>query len=406
MSSILKSIGFLVLITFGVSAYLYYSHALPETAVDFIERTHDEEINLPQSSGKPSIVDSDLVYFDEPHEQDGVLTMIDFTKTEVVAPHRDDIQPLDSPVFVTAQSADKWLSDEEKVALFRGSRGTLVAYPLMMLRWHQVVTDDVDGVPLMITFDPLSGVLAAYDRRVDDREFHFGTTGKVFNGNSLLFDRETESIWQQINGKSVSGLLLNKQLPLLSVQMMEWGSVKDLYSEVQVLSKNSVIGNDYSVNPYGNYELIHDIYYKVARLNDLFHPKSLTIALSVSGNTSILRKIYLLQDLKKIGVVNERINGVSLVILYDYRTDSVDVFDRMRKSDDQSAGSYVFRLENGHITSREGEWNITADGLVLSNDDSEMVVLKRVPFEYSYWFSWMSFYPDSRVFTTRIEEDS
>ncbi len=57
---------------------------------------------------------------------------------------RDGIPSIDSPKFILAAEAD-WLFPDSRV------------YPLAILNWHEIVNDNVGGVPVSITFCPLCG---------------------------------------------------------------------------------------------------------------------------------------------------------------------------------------------------------------------------------------------------------
>jgi hypothetical protein len=79
------------------------------------------------------------------------------------------------------------------------------AYPLQILVWHEIVNDVVDGAPVLVTFCPLCNTAIAFERTVDGRVFDFGTTGRLRFSNLIMYDRQTETWWQQANSEAIAG---------------------------------------------------------------------------------------------------------------------------------------------------------------------------------------------------------
>ena len=113
--------------------------------------------------------------------------------------------PVAAPVF------DVELAGQEPVVVAtvgNTSRG----YPLRFLMWHGVVNDVLAGVPVVVTYDPISGTSRVFDRRAGGRTYAFGLTGFLRDGNALLYDTETETWWQQLSGRALVGALTGRQL--------------------------------------------------------------------------------------------------------------------------------------------------------------------------------------------------
>jgi len=121
-------------------------------------------------------------------------------------PPKDGIPALDAPRFVTVSEADAWLKPNEPVISFQiGSDAR--AYPIQMLIWHEIVNDTVGGVPVAVTFCPLCNTAIVFERTVSGRVLDFGTTGRLRFSNLLMYDRQTESWWQQAIGQAIIGQL-------------------------------------------------------------------------------------------------------------------------------------------------------------------------------------------------------
>jgi len=136
-------------------------------------------------------------------------------------PRKDGIPPLDHPKFVGAAEASTWLKPAEPViALTVGAESR--AYPMQILIWHEIVNDTVGGVPVTVTFCPLCYTAIAFDRRAAGRILDFGTTGDLRKSDLVMYDRQTESWWQQAVGRAIVGDLTGTQLTILPAGIVSW----------------------------------------------------------------------------------------------------------------------------------------------------------------------------------------
>jgi hypothetical protein len=114
-------------------------------------------------------------------------------------PPPDGIPPVDRPRFVAAHEVG-WLAKAEPVAVVETGRETK-AYPLQLLVWHEIVNDTVGGVPVAVTYCPLCNTAVSFRRPVVDSEATtFGTSGKLYKYNLVMYDRATRSLWPQALG--------------------------------------------------------------------------------------------------------------------------------------------------------------------------------------------------------------
>jgi hypothetical protein len=108
-------------------------------------------------------------------------------------PPPDGIQAIDEPRFERAGDID-WLDDAEAV-LSVTVEGETRGYPVQVLMWHEIVNDSIAGVPVAATYCPLCNSGVTFDRRVGDRVLDFGTSGRLYASNLVMYDRQTESLW-------------------------------------------------------------------------------------------------------------------------------------------------------------------------------------------------------------------
>ena len=127
----------------------------------------------------------------------------DFTKHSVPfaeirsgGPSKDGIPPIDAPKFALVPDVTDIGKSEPVIGLT--INGQIVAYPVRLLIWHEIVNDTVAGIPVTITFCPLCNAAIVFDRRLDGKVLDFGTTGKLRKSDLIMWDRQTESWWQYI----------------------------------------------------------------------------------------------------------------------------------------------------------------------------------------------------------------
>ena len=125
-----------------------------------------------------------------------------FEEIESGGPPKDGIPAIDRPRFVSQKEAARWLDAREPVIVFE-HRGEARAYPLQILMFHEIVNDTVGSTPVAVTFCPLCNASIVFDRRLDGAVLDFGTTGKLRKSDLVMYDRQTESWWQQFTGKGI-----------------------------------------------------------------------------------------------------------------------------------------------------------------------------------------------------------
>ena len=128
---------------------------------------------------------------------DFAKSTIDFSEVMSGGPPKDGIPAIDTPQFKTVSEIDDIQDREPVISL--AINGDARAYPLRVLTWHEIANDTVGGVPVAVTFCPLCNAAIVFDRRLaDGRVLDFGTTGKLRNSDLVMYDRQTESWWQQL----------------------------------------------------------------------------------------------------------------------------------------------------------------------------------------------------------------
>ena len=166
-------------------------------------------------------------------------------------PPKDGIPSIDAPKFVPV--ADAGLDDREPVIGLEID-GDARAYPLSILTWHEIVNDTVGDRPVIVTYCPLCNAALVFDRTVAGEPVEFGTTGKLRNSDLVMYDRASESWWQQFTGEAIAGERLGDRLELLPSRLESWADFRERHPDGRVLVPNDPNFRDYGRNPYVGYD--------------------------------------------------------------------------------------------------------------------------------------------------------
>ncbi len=184
----------------------------------------------------------------------------DFGKTSVGSweeirsggPPRDGIPAIDNPAFIFVTEEDR-LGDREPVVTVEMEGATPRTYPIRYLTWHEIVNDEVGGVPIAVTYCPLCNSAPVFDRRVDGAVLSFGVTGKLRASNLLMYDRESESWWQQATAEGIVGAYTGAKLVQVPAWMESWAEYRARNPGGLVMDEPDW-SRDYGANPYVGYD--------------------------------------------------------------------------------------------------------------------------------------------------------
>lgn len=279
----------------------------------------------------------------------GVKYLVDPKKIVSGGPPKDGIPSIDNPKYVTMKEANEWIEDNELVLAIE-YKGVKRVYPLQIMVWHEIVNDEIAGDPILITYCPLCGSGIAYERTIDGEEVEFGTSGKLYNSNLVMYDRETNTYWTQIDGLAIVGELTGTKLNPISIDTVVWRDWKRLHSSAEVLSQQTGYTRPYGVDPYGSYYEDSFLFSPVEARDDRVHPKTVIFGIEVNG----VYKAYIETDLKELKTIEDTVGGALIKVERD------------------DAGIVkITNLETG-----------------------EEIVKER-----DFWFAWYAFHPDTELYS-------
>ncbi len=184
----------------------------------------------------------------------------DFSQTSVAdwseilsgGPPKDGIPALSNPGFIPVLDEAR-IDGREPVITLELAGQTPRAYPIRYLTWHEIVNDNPGGVPVAVTFCPLCNSALVFDRRVEGAVLSFGVSGKLRNSDMVMYDRETESWWQQAIGTGIVGEYTGTELQQIPSWMESWSEFTARNPGGLVMDEPAY-NRSYGRNPYVRYD--------------------------------------------------------------------------------------------------------------------------------------------------------
>lgn len=179
-------------------------------------------------------------------------TSVPFDEILSGGPPKDGIPALDAVEIIPVGSETR-LADAEPVMVLELDGAEARAWPIRYLTWHEIVNDEVAGVPVAVTFCPLCNAGMIFDRRLDGQVLSFGVSGKLRHSDMIMYDRQTESWWQQALGEGIVGAMTGKMLTQLPGWMESWGAFRARNPDGLVMGEPDW-PRSYGRNPYVGYD--------------------------------------------------------------------------------------------------------------------------------------------------------
>ena len=275
--------------------------------------------------------------------------------------------------------------------------------------FHEITNDIVGGIPVVVNYCPLCNSAIVFDRRLDYEETHylldFGVSGMLRKSNLAMWDRQTESWWQQFTGEALVGKLTGAELKEISSMLTSLNDFFENYPSGKVLSTETGHFKEYGTNPYTGYDNPENT--KPFLFKDKVDERLPAMERIVNIQIDEEYKIYPYSVIQKEGVINDVFNKEAIVLFFSSKT--VSVLDKASIKDSKEIGSVtVFfpQIDNKILTFRKSNsnymdeqtaslWSITGtcfDGHYKGR------VLRPIPHGNHFAFSWFAFYPDSEIY--------
>ncbi|MEX0785753.1 MAG: DUF3179 domain-containing protein [Dehalococcoidia bacterium] len=317
-------------------------------------------------------------------------------------PAKDGIRSLDNPALVSVAEGVDVFDDREPVIAVE-INGEARAYPLGILTRHEIANDVVGGVPVAVTFCPLCNSAIVFDRTLDGVLYEFGVSGVLRNSDLVMYDRQTETWWQQFTGEAIVGELTGALLDVVPSNTVSWADFRSAYPDAQVLSRDTGFAISYGFNPYVGYDSNDSPFLFRGEFDPRLSPIERVVGVDLGGE-AIAYPFTLLEEER---VIHDVVAGTDIVVFHQPGTASALDLSMISEARDVGAAavyepraggrSLTFHATNdGFVDDQTGSmWNIlgkATDGPLAGEQ------LTAVVHGDHFWFAWAAFKPETAVF--------
>lgn len=313
-------------------------------------------------------------------------------------PGKDGIPSLDFPDFVTASEADERLTDDE-IVIGLYINGVAKAYPYNILNWHEIANDAFGDQKVSITYCPLTGSGILYKlENLDDTTL--GVSGKLYENNLIMYDRNTDSYYSQMIGSGIMGENLGLNLERGVTVETTYGAWKAMYPDTLVLSRSTGFTRNYDRYPYGGYYTDNSIYFPSSfrsdpsPIADFYETKTLTLVLDILDTTNLISFNELVLDpaFEIDGAAIFFDQGARTALAFDniLSDGTVLTFSADEKFDKDGFGLQTFTDLNTGST-----WNILGEAI---DGNLEGTKLAQLVSYNAFWFATVAFFPNATVY--------
>ncbi len=317
-------------------------------------------------------------------------------------PPKDGIPPIDKPDFAPAGAVD-WLAADAPVIVVQLA-DVARAYPLEILVWHEIVNDTLGGVPVVVTFCPLCNAALVFDRRVAGKTLDFGTTGWLRLSDLVMYDRLTESWWQQFTGQAVVGKMNGAKLTQIPAQIIGFGDFRAAWPAGEVLTRRTGHRRRYGENPYVGYDSMRQNPLLPEHEDSRLPPMERVLAAQVGK----MQRVYPFTVIAKRGLIHDRM-GETPVVVFARKKGMRSALDRepiARSKRLPAANVFIARsggqeldcvIDGDGFRDRQtgSRWNLLGhaiDGPLAGQR------LQALPGGIHFAFAWLAFKPDSEIY--------
>ena len=313
------------------------------------------------------------------------------------------IRPIDVPDFVSVAAAASIIADETPVIVIDYYPNYERAYPLNIMAAHEIVNDTIGDLPIAVTFCPLCNSAIVYERRINGEILRLGVSGNLYGNNFLMYDDLTESWWYQFTGEAVIGDYTGEVLTIVPSQQFGFATYAARYPDGQVLIGDAERPNmNYDVSPYPGYDENGMPPLDSQDYDSRLEPMARVLASTVEGT----QVAYAFDHLRDVGVVNDEVNGHSIVAIWQPGassalstgdSDAPDVGQAALYGRDVNTFTLTFRYDEGRIFDIEtgSEWNIFGEAIAGELHGAEL-------YDYEcfshFWFAWSSAFPNTLLY--------
>lgn len=338
------------------------------------------------------------------------ISSVPFDEILSGGPGKDGIPAINLPQFESIEDARGWVTGPGPVIALEID-GEARAYPLAILTWHEIVNDTVGDVPVIVTFCPLCHTALVFERELGGTVHDFGVSGNLRLSDMVMYDRQTETWWQQATGQGIIGELTGAKLEFVPSQLISLEQFAQAYPDGRVLSRDTGHRRDYGRNPYVGYDTADQQPFLFDGVTDgRLAPKERVVTLGEQDSESPISIPY--SELRQVGAVNLDFEGQPTVALWVPGVASALDRQFIDEGEDVGATGVFSAVADGRTLTfvrGEGEdtpitdietgstWDITGRAV-----DGPLAGSALEPLNHGdhFWFAWAAFVPHTDIWTT------
>ena len=297
------------------------------------------------------------------------------------------IPPLEEPVVIKGQDAS-FLRDSDIVYALVVD-GVPRAYPQRIIDWHEMVNDVIKGQHFSIAYCTLCGAAVAYDTQLPDGTFRtFSSSGLLQQSNKVMFDRQTNTLWNHLLGTPVAGPLVGEveRLPILPIETTRWDDWIERYPDTEVVDiVQTGFRRDYSqgVPSYNRYYDSPETLFPVGTVPGPFLAKDRIFGIT----DGVFSRVYKRDTVWEKKVINDEFANNPTVVISEGEGLGIRAYERGDRTFSAIDNPEVIQDSDGKI------WTITDKALVHEDE-----VLERLSAHEAFWFGWIINYPGTSVY--------
>ena len=386
------------------------ARSLPPPIPTFLPRDATET-----PEGIPIIRDrSTPQYFGLDWSTDWTIRIVEFEELSQGA-GRDAIPALSAPLYVTLEEASAVYADDEPLVQV-DVNGDVRGFPLEIMTWHEIVNDVIGGVPVVVTFCPLCNTAIAFESQVGEDVFRFGVSGLLRNSDLVMYDRNTESLWQQSSGRAIVGSMVGARLTYVPATVVSLGQLRAAYPEALVLSRETGWSRAYGQNPYQGYDDPesggpYGFFFDRDSVDPRLPPSERVVSIEGPSGTPGRALAIAWSALEVERVIQRSFDGVELVAFWTPGARSVLDSGRIASSRDVGSTAVFESVLDGRALTFALNPN-DASGQTFVDVETESVwdifgravsgelagsQLTRVIHSDHFWFAWQAFHPETEL---------
>lgn len=343
---------------------------------------------------------------------DTAKSAIDLSELMVVLP-RGSFDVLVYPQFIDKSEGLKSFYPQEPVMILE-MNGSAKAYPLNLLSILEIANDTIAGIPILATFCPLCNSAIVFDRRVNfngkNHMLDFEVSGMLRKSDMVMADKQTETWWQQLEGKGIVGELSGAELKVIPSLVLSVEEFFNKYPNGKILSKDNGSEEDqkyYGKNFYTNYDdpngKPYKKFFESDELNKKLSPMERIVEIRSQGEF----KVYPYSIVKKYNVLNDKFNSKNVVLFY--KSGVVSVLDKKEISESKDVGTvtvfnskldgivYSFTGKDGYYVDDKTNsiWDVTGTCIKGRLQGKRLSI---EPYGNHFAFAWLAFHPESIIY--------